>query len=64
MLRLLTLLISGPICILLMLAGFNWIGVTVNISLNPMLAGTLVGILSMLMALASSSLYEDLTDDQ
>jgi len=64
MLRLLTLLISGPILVLLIIAGFNWIGVTVNISLNPMLAGAIIGILICLMALASSSLYEDLTDDQ
>jgi len=64
MLRLLTILISGPILVLLIIAGFNWIGVTVNISLNPMLAGAIIGILICLMALTSSSIYEDLTDDQ
>lgn len=64
MLRVLTLLVSGPICILLMLAGFNWIGVTVNLSFNPLLAGSLIGILLCLMALASSSLIGDLNDDQ
>tara|TARA_B100001057_G_scaffold389794_1_gene397624 strand:+ start:285 stop:428 length:144 start_codon:yes stop_codon:yes gene_type:complete len=47
-----------------MLAGFNWIGVTVNISLNPMLAGSIIGILICLMAHASSSLIGDLTNDQ
>lgn len=64
MLRVLTLLISGPILVLLIIAGFNWIGVTVNISLNPMLAGSIIGILICLMADASSSLIGDLNDDQ
>ena len=64
MLRVIALLVSGPFCILLMLAGFNWIGVTVNISLNPMLAGPIIGILICLMAVISSSLVGDLTNDQ
>tara|TARA_B100001248_G_scaffold225813_1_gene183524 strand:- start:1710 stop:1904 length:195 start_codon:yes stop_codon:yes gene_type:complete len=64
MLRVLTLLISGPICILLAVAGLNWLGWTVNLSFNPLLAGTLIGILSMLMAHAASSLVGDLTNDQ
>lgn len=64
MLRVLTLLVSGPICILLMIAGFNWIGVSPHIQLNPMLAGPIIGVLLCLMSLASSSLVGDLTDDQ
>lgn len=64
MLRVLTLLFSGPILVLLIIAGFNWIGVTVNISLNPMLAGSIIGILICVSANAASSLVGDLTNDR
>jgi hypothetical protein len=64
MLRVLTLLVGGPVCILLAVAGLNWLGWTVNLSFNPLLAGSLIGVLSCVMALASSSLIGDLNDDQ
>ena len=64
MIRVLTLLVSGPICILLAIAGLNWLGWPVNLSFNPLLAGSLIGILLCVSAHAASSLVGDLTNDQ
>ena len=64
MLRVLTILISGPVCILLAIAGFTWSGYELNLSANAMIVGPAIGVMNCLTVLAVISLLKEIHYDR